>query len=143
MLSELVGLVQNLGISQTWMDQRGRHMKINFDYFQIQNWMLQTVRAEEVDEKSGVICLVSIFPSCVMVFTLSKKVNLFQFCADLSKKPKSVKASYIYASESSHSTFLENNMVYRGRSNRFFFHLGFLSRPFTNYRTARKGKRIF
>ena len=104
--------------------------------------MLQTVRAEEVDEKSGVICLVSIFPSCVMVFKLSKKVNLFQFCADLSKKPKSVKASYIYASESSHSTFLENNMVYRGRSNRFFFHLGFLSRPFTNYRTARKGKRI-
>ena len=87
--------------------------------------MLQTVRAEEVDEKSGVICLVSIFPSWVMVFKLSKKVNFSQFCADRSKKPKSVKASYIYASESSHSTFLENNMVYRGRSHRFFFPFGF------------------
>ena len=26
-------------------------MKMNFDYFQIQKWMLQTVRAEKVDEK--------------------------------------------------------------------------------------------
>ena len=25
----------------------------NFDYFQTQKWMLQTVRAEEVDEKMG------------------------------------------------------------------------------------------
>ena len=38
-------------------------MKINFDYFQIQKWMLQTVRAEKVDEEIRVICLVSIFPS--------------------------------------------------------------------------------
>ena len=45
------------------MNQRGRggggegdggeHMKINFDYFQKQKWMLQTVRAEKVDEKIG------------------------------------------------------------------------------------------
>ena len=48
-------------------------MKMNFDYFQIQKWMLQTVRAEKVDEKNGVICLVSMFPSWVMVFKLSKK----------------------------------------------------------------------
>ena len=27
------------------------HMKINFYYFQIHKWMLQTVRAEKVDEK--------------------------------------------------------------------------------------------
>ena len=32
------------------MDQKRDHMKINFDYFQIQKWMLQTVRAEKVDE---------------------------------------------------------------------------------------------
>ena len=36
-------------------------MKINFDYFQTQNWMLQTVRVEKVDEKNGVICLVFMF----------------------------------------------------------------------------------
>ena len=26
---------------------------MNFDYFQIQKWMLQTVRVEKVDEKMG------------------------------------------------------------------------------------------
>ena len=35
--------------------------------------MLQTVRAEKVDEKNGVICLASIFSSRVMVIKLSKK----------------------------------------------------------------------
>ena len=40
--------------------EKGRgeeHMKINFEYFQIQKCMLQTVRAEKVYEKNGVICL--------------------------------------------------------------------------------------
>ena len=45
------------------MDQKGDHMKMNFEYFQIQKWMLQTGIAEKVDEKNGVICLVSMFPS--------------------------------------------------------------------------------
>ena len=35
------------------MDQSGDHTKKNFDYFQIQKWRLQTVRAEKVDEKWG------------------------------------------------------------------------------------------
>ena len=41
--------------------------------------MLQTVREEKFDEKSRVICLVSMFS------LLSKKVHFLQFCADLSK----------------------------------------------------------
>ena len=45
------------------MDQRGDYMKMKFEYFKIQELMLQTVRAEKVDEKNGVICLVSMFPS--------------------------------------------------------------------------------
>ena len=53
-----------------------------------------------------------------MVLKLSKKVHFLQFCADLSKKSKSVKAIYIYASESSHYTLSENDMVYRGLSHR-------------------------
>ena len=57
------------------MDQNGVHVKRNLEYFQIQKWMLQTVRAEKVDEKSGVICLVSMFLSWVMVLKLSKKVH--------------------------------------------------------------------
>ena len=91
---------------------------MNFDYFQIKKWLLQTVRAEKVDEKNGVICLVSMFPSWVMFFKLSKKVHFLQFCADLSKKAIFIEANYIYASESSHYTLSENAMVYRGLSHR-------------------------
>ena len=58
-LSESVAFSQNWGILQTRMDQSVDHMKMNFDDFQIQNWMLQTVRAEKVDEKNGVICPIS------------------------------------------------------------------------------------
>ena len=57
------------------MDQTEDHIKMNFDYFQIKKWMLQTVRAEKVDEKNGVICLVSMFPSWVMVLKLFKNVH--------------------------------------------------------------------
>ena len=42
-----------------------------------------------------------------MVVKLSKKCIFFQFCANLSKRFKSVKAIYIYASESSHYTLTE------------------------------------
>ena len=45
-----------------------------------------------------------------------EKGHFLRFCADLSKKSKSVKAIYIYASESSHYTLSENAMVYRGLS---------------------------
>ena len=94
------------------MAQSGDHMKMNFEYFQIQKWILQTVRSEKVDEKNGVICLVSMFPSWVMVLKLSKKVHFLQFCADLSKKSKSVKAIYIYVTETSRYTLSENGIVY-------------------------------
>ena len=50
--------------------------------------MLQTVRTEKVDEKNGFICLVSMFPSWVMVLKLSKKVHFLQFGAGLSQNPK-------------------------------------------------------
>ena len=76
--------------------------------------MLQTVRTEKVDEKNGVICLVSMFPSWVMVRNLPKKAYFLQFSDDLSKKSKSVKAIYIYASESSYCSLAENDMIYRG-----------------------------
>ena len=102
------------------MDQRGDHIKTNFDYFQVKKWMLQTVSVEKVDEKIGVICLVSMFPSWVMVCKLSKKVHFLQFCADLSKKSKSVEAIYIYASESSHYSLVENAMIYSGLRHRLW-----------------------
>ena len=87
-------------------------MKMNFEYFQIQKWMFQTFRAEKVDEKNGVLCLVSKFRSWVMVLKLSKKVHFLQFCADLSKKSKYFKAIYTYASERSRYALSENGIVY-------------------------------
>ena len=69
-------------------------MKMNFEYCQIQKWMLQMFRVEASDEKNGVICLVSMFPK------FSKKAHFLQFCADHSKKSKS-KSIYLYASERS------------------------------------------
>ena len=94
------------------MGQRGNHMKMNFDYFQIQKWMLQTIRAENVDGQNGVICLVFMFSSWVMVLKLSEKVHLLEFCADLSRKSKSIKAIYIYVSERSCYALSENDIVY-------------------------------
>ena len=68
--------------------------------------------------KNGVICLVSMLPSWVAVLKLSKKVHFLQFSANLSQKPKSINAIYIYGSESSHYSLSENDMVYRGLSHR-------------------------
>ena len=47
-----------------------------------------------------------------MVLKLSKKVHFLQFCTDPSKKFKSIKAIYIYASETSRYAFSENGIVY-------------------------------
>ena len=76
------------------------------------------LQPEKLDEKNGVICLVSMFCSWVMVLKLSKKVQFLQFCDDLSKKLKSVKAMYIYVSESSQYTLSENDIAYRCLSHR-------------------------
>ena len=63
--------------------------------------------------KYGVISLVSMFPSRVMVLKLPKKGILFlQFCVDLSKKSKYIKAIYIYISERSRYALSENGIVY-------------------------------
>ena len=50
---------------------------MNFEYFQIQKWMLQTVK--KVDKKYGVTLLVSMFPSWVVVLKLSKKAHFCNF----------------------------------------------------------------
>ena len=42
-------------------------MKINFDNFQMQKWVSETVRAQEAEEKYGTICLIFMTLSGVMV----------------------------------------------------------------------------
>ena len=54
-----------------------------------------------------------------MVLKMSKKLHFLQFCADLSKKSKSIKASYIYATERSRYAVSENSIVYYAMTNCF------------------------
>ena len=86
-------------------------MKINFEYFQFQKWILQTVILEKLDRKNWVICLVPMFPSWDRFLKLSKKVYFLQFCADFSKKSNSITAIYIYASERSRYALSENGII--------------------------------
>ena len=51
------------------------------------------------------------FPSLDMVLKLSKKGIFLQFCADFSKKFKSIKAIYIHASARSPYPLSENSIV--------------------------------
>ena len=77
------------------MDQRGE------DFESSSNTKTNVTKgAEKVNEKNGVICLVSMFSSWVMVVKLSKRVHFLQICAELSKKSKPIKAIYIFAFES-------------------------------------------
>ena len=55
----------------------------------------QTIRVEKVNKKNEAIFVALLFRSWVMTFKLFRKVHILQFCADLSKKPKSVKTIYI------------------------------------------------
>ena len=64
--------------------------------------MLQRVRAEKLDGKNGVICLVSKYSSWVMVLKLS----------EFSNKSKSIKSTYIYTSERSRYATSENGIGY-------------------------------
>ena len=85
---------------------------MNLKYFQIQKWMLQADRAEKVDEKNGVICVVFMFPSWVMILKLLKKVHFFNFVLTSAKIYNYVKAIYIYASKTSRYALSENVIVY-------------------------------
>ena len=51
------------------------------------------------------------FPSKLRSLNCQKKVLLLQFCADLSKKCKSIKAIYIHASERTHYVLSGNGIV--------------------------------
>ena len=103
------------------MDLREDNMKMNFDYFQIQKWMLQTECsnvAEKVDEKMGSFSYLSCFLPELLSLNGPKKMHFLQYIVDLSKNANYVKAIYVYASESSHYTPSQNGMVYRGQSQR-------------------------
>ena len=86
---------------------------MNFEHFQIQKWMSQTVKAKKVGGKNGVIWVVSMFPSKVMVLKLSKKVHFLQFVPVSARNLSILKQfTYIYISERSRFGLSENGIVY-------------------------------
>ena len=87
--------------------KRGFHEN-EFWHSEIQIWISETVWAQKVDEKNGVICLVFMSLSWVMVLKLPKIVHFLQNCVDLSIKSKSIKAIYLYPSERPHQALSEN-----------------------------------
>ena len=90
---------------------------MNLENIQAQRTLSQTVRAQKVDEKNRVICIVCFFPSWVMVLKLPKIVHFWQICADLSNKSKSIQAVYLYPSERTHHALSKNSTFYRGLNN--------------------------
>ena len=75
----------------------GDCMKLNCEGLEIQKWNIPMNRAEKLDEKNGVTCLVTMFAAAVMVFEMSKNGLFFVFSADNSKILVTVWARYLSA----------------------------------------------
>ena len=84
-------------------------MELNFKGLEMQK-MKYTNRAENVDEKNGVICWVIMFTPRVIVIKMSKIAHFF---ADGSKKLVKNQAKYLSTTERSSWVLSENNMVNR------------------------------
>ena len=78
------------------MDHKRDHMEMNFEYFQIQKWLLEKERKKQIQD--GIIYLVTGFLSWVMVLKLC---IFYNFVLTATGNRKSVKAIYLYASERS------------------------------------------
>ena len=87
------------------------NLKMNFKHFQIQKCYKQ-IQQRKSRWKNGAICVVSMFPSWVVILKLSKKVHFFNFVLTSAKKSNYVKAIYIYASERSCYALSENVVYY-------------------------------
>ena len=62
-------------------------MEINFEGLEMQTWNIPTDKAQRVDGKNGVTCLVIMFTPRAMVIKMSKMAHFsFVFSADVSKK---------------------------------------------------------
>ena len=76
----------------------------------MQKWNISTYRAQRVDEKNDVICLV-MFTSKVMVIRMSKMAYLMYFLLN-TEKTYPVWERYLNASERSYLALLQNTMDY-------------------------------
>ena len=108
---EYVNRLDLLDVSLNLIDQnimqRGRKdgwrgMEQNFQCLGMQKLNISTDRAQRVDEKNGVICLVFMFSFGVIVIKISQMVHFFVFSADGSKTLVTVWAKYLRAPERSY-----------------------------------------
>ena len=84
-LSESVAFTQKWSILLTRIDQMIDHTKMNFDYFQIQKWMLQRVQAVKVYEKMGSFVWFPCFIPELWSLNCSKKCLFCNFVLTLAR----------------------------------------------------------
>ena len=79
----------------------------------MQKWNISTYRAQRVDEKNDVICLV-MFTSKVMVIRMSKMAHLMYFYLNTEKNRPSLGkwVRNLIASERSYLALLQNTLDY-------------------------------
>ena len=79
----------------------------------MQKWNISTYRAQRVDEKNDVICLV-MFTFKVMVVRMSKMAHLMYFLLNTEKNRPSLGkwVRYLNASQRSNLALLQNTMDY-------------------------------
>ena len=90
---------------------------MNFDYFQIEK-MNVTGRTEKVYEKVMSFVLLLCFLPELWYLNCSNKCIFCSFVPTSARNLSLLRQIYIYASESSHDTHSENDMVYRSLSQR-------------------------
>ena len=89
--------------------QRGDSMELNYEGLEMQKWNILSDRAENLDEKNEVICLVIMVTLGVMVIKMSKYLNFCIFCW-WQQNPVIIWKKYLRASERSNLAFSENVM---------------------------------
>ena len=107
--------LQNLGILQTRIDERRTPWKWTLTIFKYKNEYHK--QSSKSKWKKWRHLSNFFFSSWVMVLKLPKIVHFLLICADLSKKPKSIKRIYFYPSERPPHALSENSIFYRGPSN--------------------------
>ena len=85
-------------------------MKLNFEGLEMQKWNIPTDRAQRVDGKNGVFCVVIMFTSQVMVIKKSKMAHFLYFLLMPAKKSVTVWTKYLCASERFYLALSENAM---------------------------------
>ena len=96
--------------------EAGGHIKMNFGYFQIQKWMLQTVRAEKVDEKMGSFVYFTCFLLELCSANCPKKSIFYTFMLTSARNLSLLKQFTYVHLKVLITLFLK--MVYRGLSHR-------------------------